>query len=93
VKNSRKCPKCQSADIVRIPNDVASGYKNRIMVGVLKTVTPVRYVCGACGFAEEWLDSPADIERIKAYYQNSPRGARGLLARLAAQQKGGDHLG
>jgi predicted nucleic-acid-binding Zn-ribbon protein len=72
MKNTRKCPKCQSADIIRIPGKRApGGAGNLIQVGwnLFSTVKPVRYACATCGFTEDWLDSGDDIARVKAYYR------------------------
>ena len=71
MKNSKKCPKCQSTDIVKIPGKRApGGAGNLIGVGwnPFSTVKPMRYLCAGCGFMEEWLDSPADIARVKTKY-------------------------
>jgi predicted nucleic-acid-binding Zn-ribbon protein len=71
MKNKKKCPKCQSTDIVRIPGKRApGGAGNLISVSwnIFRTVKPVRYLCANCGFMEEWLDVPADIARVKTRY-------------------------
>jgi ribosomal protein S27AE len=71
MKNSKKCPKWQSGDIVRVPGErAAGGAGNLIRVGftVFNTVKPTRYLCGSCGFMEEWLDSVRDVAKVKAKY-------------------------
>lgn len=71
MRSSKTCPKCQSTDIVRIPGIAgAFGAGNNIMVGmsILSAVKVTRYLCAACGFCEEWIDSADDIAKIKKKY-------------------------
>jgi ribosomal protein S27AE len=71
MRNSRTCPKCRSTDIVRIPGDIRGyGAGNNIIVGwsIFSAVKVARYLCGACGFSEEWIDSSDDIAKIKKKY-------------------------
>ena len=66
MKNTKICPKCQSADIVRIDGySGAYGTGNNIMTGlsVFSAVNVNRYICCKCGFTEEWIDKE-DIEKI-----------------------------
>lgn len=66
MKNTKICPKCQSADIVRIDGySGAYGTGNNIMTGlsVFSAVNVNRYICCRCGFTEEWIDKE-DIEKI-----------------------------
>jgi ribosomal protein S27AE len=69
MKNSNTCPKCQSRDIMRIPG---SNSENYIPFGLtVFTAIPVtRYLCGQCGFIEEWIDSQDDIEQLRRKYGN-----------------------
>ena len=67
MKNTRICPKCSSADIVRIDGYTgAYGSGNNMMTGntVFSTVNVNRYVWCACGYTEEWIDRE-DIEKVK----------------------------
>jgi predicted RNA-binding Zn-ribbon protein involved in translation (DUF1610 family) len=71
MRNSETCPKCTSSDIVRIPGMLgAYGAGNNIVVGmtIFSAVKVTRYLCASCGFTEEWIDSAADIRRIKSKY-------------------------
>jgi predicted nucleic-acid-binding Zn-ribbon protein len=72
MRNSKKCPKCQSSDIVRIPGKRADGGAGNLISvsqwNIFSTVKPVRYLCAGCGYMEEWLDDPEDIARVKAAY-------------------------
>jgi len=68
MRNSSECPKCQSSDIVQIRQP--GPYANNIVTGMtlfsLANIT--RYLCAACGFTEEWVESADDIARIKKKY-------------------------
>jgi ribosomal protein S27AE len=72
MKNSKTCPKCRSTDIIRLPGDVRGyGAGNNVVVGKwlsMKLVLVTRYLCGSCGFSEEWIDSPDDIAKIRERY-------------------------
>ncbi|MBO5203586.1 MAG: hypothetical protein J6B72_03120 [Clostridia bacterium] len=66
MKNTNKCPKCQSSDIVRFDGYTgAYGTGNNVMTGktVFSTVNVNRYICCQCGYTEEWIDKE-DIEKI-----------------------------
>ncbi len=67
MKNTRICPKCGSADIIRIDGHAgAYGSGNNIMLGwsIFSAVNVNRYICCSCGFTEEWIDKQ-DIETVK----------------------------
>jgi predicted nucleic-acid-binding Zn-ribbon protein len=72
MRNSKTCPKCRSTDVIRIPGIVgAYGAGNNIGLGAtvfggFAKVT--RYLCGGCGFSEEWIDSADDIAKLKKKY-------------------------
>ncbi len=72
MKNTKRCPKCQSVDIVLIPGRrEPGGAGNLISVSrwnPYATVKPVLHVCGACGYMENWLVTRDDLERVKARY-------------------------
>ena len=66
MKNSKKCPKCGSENIVRIDGySGAYGTGNNVQVGmsIFSAVNVNRYICCDCGFTEEWIDKE-DINRI-----------------------------
>jgi hypothetical protein len=71
MRNSKKCPKCQSGDILRIPGAFrAYGAGNNIVVGMFSAVKVTRYLCEGCGFSEEWIDSADDISKIAKKYES-----------------------
>ncbi len=66
MKNTKRCPKCQSADVVRFDGSVgAYGAGNNVMVGntIFSAINVNRYVCCNCGFTEEWIDKE-DISKV-----------------------------
>ena len=38
---------------------------------VTNAVLVTRYLCGDCGFSEEWIDETRDIEKLNNKYQLS----------------------
>lgn len=66
MKNSKTCPKCGYANIVRIDGYTGPyGSGNNIMVGktIFSGVNVNRYICCTCGYTEEWIDKE-DLEQI-----------------------------
>lgn len=66
VKNSKFCPKCRSTNIVRIDGyAVAYGSGNNVLTGasIFSAVNVNRYICGSCGFTEEWIDKE-DLDKV-----------------------------
>jgi ribosomal protein S27AE len=71
MKNSNRCSKCDSQDIIRIPGWEADtfGAGNYIPIGWWAGNAKVaRYLCGQCGFSEEWVESPEDIAKVRHKY-------------------------
>jgi len=46
-------------------NDIAAGSFS------FRTVKVTRYLCGSCGFSEEWIDAPEDLQKLKDKYGSS----------------------
>ncbi len=70
MKNTHICPKCQAQDIIRVPGNVGPyGSGNNITVGatIFSSVKVDRYVCGMCGFSEEWIRQE-DMQALKKKY-------------------------
>jgi predicted nucleic-acid-binding Zn-ribbon protein len=75
MRNSKRCPKCKSTDIIRIPGDVrAYGGGNNVQIGmtIFSGVKVTRYLCASCGFSEEWVESADDIARIRKKHGSLP---------------------
>ncbi len=65
MKNSRMCPKCNARNIIRVPG-AGKGY-TALPMGFesITRVRLVRYVCGVCGYSEEWIDDADDLRKLK----------------------------
>lgn len=66
MKQTKICPKCQSADVVRVDGYAgAYGSGNNMILGasILSAVNVNRYICRRCGFTEEWIDQE-DIQKV-----------------------------
>ena len=67
MKYVKVCPKCGGRDIF-VVKGYAGGYGsgNNIMIGatIFSAVPVNRYVCGSCGFTEEWIERE-DIEKVR----------------------------
>jgi predicted nucleic-acid-binding Zn-ribbon protein len=70
MKNTKSCPKCHSTDIIRIPDQSTSNIIPTNFT-VLSAVYATRFVCAACGYTEQWIESPHDRERLRK--KTSPR--------------------
>jgi ribosomal protein S27AE len=75
MKNSSSCPKCNSTEIIHIPGKgQKAGYDvgENIRTGRtnMNLAYVERYVCGACGFIEDWVESPAALAKIKEKFVN-----------------------
>ena len=71
MKRSGKCTKCGSAGVIRIPGQVGTyGSGNNIPAGwwLYSAVKVTRFLCGECGYSEEWVESPEDLEKLRAKY-------------------------
>lgn len=81
MRYTHRCPKCGSDEILRIPgtNEV-HGVGNNIPVSKLvrHAILVTRYACTNCGFCEEWIDAPQDMERLKERYGDpaAPNGGQ-----------------
>lgn len=66
------CPKCKSQDLIFIPSKAGMyGTGNNIMVDVTLSIAirVHRFVCGRCGYSEEWIDQE-DIRKLKQYFSS-----------------------
>ena len=69
MKATGRCPKCGSRDIVRVSDNqtrYASGNNIYTSTFTLRKKIPViRYVCCACGYVENWVETQTDREEIR----------------------------
>ena len=69
MKNSGRCPKCGSMDIVCVPDNprrYTSG--NNIYttsMTLIGKIPVIRYVCCRCGYVENWVETAGELEQIK----------------------------
>jgi len=71
MKNSRKCPKCNESIVLTIPGRVGVfGTGNNIVAGRtnFSSIKVTRYLCGSCGYSEEWVDSHSDLAKLREVY-------------------------
>ena len=61
------CPKCAATDVFCGPVDWSSsaGFTaDTLALGFMARVDLLTYVCTACGYVEQYIKSPADLERV-----------------------------
>ena len=73
MKNTHTCPKCDSREIMRIEGRIGGYSGGNDIAGTasswsFRTVKVTRYLCGSCGFSEEWIDAPEDLQKLKEKY-------------------------
>ena len=71
MKGSGACPKCAATDIVRVPGttfNLTGARSNVIPAGWLGNVAVTRFVCGGCGYSEEWIEDAAALQLLKTKY-------------------------
>lgn len=77
MKNTHSCPKCDSYDILRIKGGSTwSGYQNFVRASSIKMIPVTRYLCGSCGFSEEWVDDPKGLALLKKKYGDDTLGSQ-----------------
>lgn len=69
MKNTKLCPKCGLRNIVRVPdNAVRHASGNNIYTTTLTLagkIPVIRYVCCDCGYVENWVENPHELDKIK----------------------------
>ncbi len=68
MKNRGVCRKCKSHDIIRIDAKLEGG--TVIYLGLMDSVALSRFICGNCGFTEEWLEGEEEIDKLKRRFQS-----------------------
>ena len=73
MKNTGRCPKCGSSEIVRVPDHpgrYASGNNIYTSRGTLFGKIPViRHVCCRCGYVENWVERREELEKIRRAFR------------------------
>ena len=71
MKNTARCPKCGSHNLVRVPDDAHRYLGNSISITTVvwvKRVPVARYVCCDCGYVEDWVETQKDLETLRREY-------------------------
>lgn len=64
MRNTHRCPKCQSQAIVEIENKQGQQL-TPVRIGAFKVASTSRYICCDCGYMEEWINNPKDLKKLK----------------------------
>ena len=68
MKNTGKCPKCGSANIIRVPDNTRRyGSGNNIYtskVTLFGKIPVIRYVCYDCGYVENWVGNHEERSQL-----------------------------
>ena len=69
MKNVNKCTKCGSIEVLRVKGQ-SQGYGpgNNLQLSLFSQVLVSKYVCCTCGFIEDWIDNPQNMEKVRNYY-------------------------
>ena len=62
------CPKCPNSEIAIIEGGAFKGNIYNTLSFGLSTVYLTRYVCTNCGYTENYVDDPKDLQKIKEKY-------------------------
>lgn len=62
------CPKCQNSEIAIIEGGAFKGNIYNTLSFGLSTIYLTRYVCTNCGYTENYVDDPKDLQKIKEKY-------------------------
>ncbi|MCP4215768.1 MAG: hypothetical protein GY765_14030 [bacterium] len=67
MKQTGKCPKCSSQEVVRKKGSSLLNSWSRISISLTSLdVWVTKYICTECGFIEEWVDDPGGLAKLKA---------------------------
>lgn len=68
MMNTKRCPVCGSADVIRVPDDAHRYLANSICITrffTVKRIPVARYVCHDCGYMENWVENRHERDEIK----------------------------
>ena len=71
MKNTKRCPKCGSNNIARVPDDAHRYLANSIAITKIawvKRIPVTRYVCCDCGYMENWVETQSNRDVIKRVF-------------------------
>lgn len=66
MKTTGLCPKCGSQEVYPIPNSLWNASDPRIHIGwtIPNSFAVTRYLCGQCGFIEEWISRQDSLQTL-----------------------------
>ena len=68
MKYNNCCPKCQNTQIAIVEGGMFKGNMYNTLSFALTTIYLTRYVCTTCGFTENYIDDPKDLQKIKEMF-------------------------
>lgn len=71
MKNTKRCPKCGSSDIIRVPDTAHRYLANSICItkaAWVRRVPVARYLCGGCGYVENWVEDQRGVTEIRRVF-------------------------
>lgn len=71
MKNTTQCPKCKGREIFKVPFSKDNFGQNAVMTGFFAAAKVIRYVCGSCGYTEEWIDNMAELDKLNEKFKDS----------------------
>lgn len=74
MKQTGKCPKCSSSDILSNKERLKQGHRSYIGINIWSTIQVETYVCMNCGFLEEYicqdkLFDPGKVEKFRKHWK------------------------
>lgn len=65
MKLNNTCVKCHSSNLRKVSGNFPLSDKNNMLkITAFKNIYITSYVCVECGFMEEWIEKPADLEYL-----------------------------
>ena len=69
MKNTRKCPKCGSEEVLKAKGrELRDRGQNILPLGMGNWARIDRWVCCTCGYSEEWVEKEA-LEDVKSHWK------------------------
>ena len=68
MRRKNQCAKCASSNLLRIPP--VPGEEPHIAIGRrgMHPLTISKFVCGDCGYIEQWVSSDDDLAKLRSEY-------------------------
>ena len=81
MKFSNQCPKCESSNLVKESKKSNPYYTNYVYVkkNWASYISLTRYICLHCGYTEEWVDKPDELEKIEKKLKKDNKNYDGFV--------------